>query len=75
MLGADVLVTAGGASVGEYDLVQPALAAEGVALSFWKVAMRPGKPMMFGRLGRCACSACPAIRSRPMSARCCSSRR
>jgi molybdopterin molybdotransferase len=49
--GADVLVTAGGASVGEYDLVQPALAAEGVALSFWKIAMRPGKPMMFGILG------------------------
>jgi molybdopterin molybdotransferase len=50
-LGADVLVTAGGASVGEYDLVQPALAAEGLALSFWKIAMRPGKPMMFGTLG------------------------
>jgi molybdopterin molybdotransferase len=49
--GADVLVTAGGASVGEYDLVQPALAAQGVALSFWKIAMRPGKPMMFGILG------------------------
>ena len=49
-LGADVLVTAGGASVGDYDLVQPALAAEGVALSFWKIAMRPGKPMMFGML-------------------------
>src|SRR5947209_7543364 len=50
-LGADVLVTAGGASVGEYDLVQAALAAEGLALSFWKIAMRPGKPMMFGILG------------------------
>jgi len=49
-LGADVLVTAGGASVGDYDLVQPALAAEGVALAFWKIAMRPGKPMMFGLL-------------------------
>jgi molybdopterin molybdotransferase len=49
-LGADVLVTAGGASVGDYDMVQPALAAEGVALSFWKIAMRPGKPMMFGLL-------------------------
>jgi len=48
--GADALVTAGGASVGDYDLVQPALAAEGVALSFWKIAMRPGKPMMFGLL-------------------------
>lgn len=49
--GADVLVTAGGASVGDYDLVQPALAAEGLALSFWKVAMRPGKPLLSGRLG------------------------
>jgi molybdopterin molybdotransferase len=48
---ADVLVTAGGASVGDYDLVQPALAAEGLALSFWKIAMRPGKPLLFGTLG------------------------
>jgi molybdopterin molybdotransferase len=50
-LGADILVTSGGASVGEYDLVQQALSAEGLALSFWKVALRPGKPMMHGRLG------------------------
>jgi molybdopterin molybdotransferase len=50
-LGADVLVTSGGASVGDYDLVQKALASEGLALSFWKVAMRPGRPMMHGRLG------------------------
>ena len=49
--GADVLVTSGGASVGDYDLVQKALAAEGLALSFWKVALRPGRPMMHGRLG------------------------
>jgi molybdopterin molybdotransferase len=49
--GADVLLTAGGASVGDYDLVQPALAAEGLALSFWKVAVRPGKPLLSGRLG------------------------
>lgn len=47
----DVLVTAGGASVGEYDLVQQALAAEGLSLAFWKVALRPGKPLMSGRLG------------------------
>ncbi|MGA8295193.1 MAG: molybdopterin molybdotransferase MoeA, partial [Rhodoplanes sp.] len=47
----DVLVTTGGISVGEYDLVQRALAAEGMALSFWKIAMRPGRPMMHGRLG------------------------
>jgi molybdopterin molybdotransferase len=47
----DILVTSGGASVGDYDLVQKALAAEGLALSFWKVALRPGRPMMHGRLG------------------------
>ena len=50
-LGADILVTSGGASVGDYDLVQKALAKEGLALSFWKVALRPGRPMMHGRLG------------------------
>src|SRR5262249_58918413 len=49
--GADILVTSGGASVGDYDLVQKALAAEGLNLSFWKVALRPGRPMMHGRLG------------------------
>jgi molybdopterin molybdotransferase len=49
--GADVLVTTGGASVGDYDLVQKALASEGMVLSFWKVAMRPGRPLMHGRLG------------------------
>ena len=50
-LGADILVTSGGASIGDYDLVQEALAVEGLALSFWKVALRPGRPMMHGRLG------------------------
>jgi molybdopterin molybdotransferase len=50
-LGADILVTTGGASVGEYDFVNRAFAAEGVALSFWKIAMRPGRPLMHGRLG------------------------
>jgi molybdopterin molybdotransferase len=49
---ADVLVTIGGASVGDHDLVAPVLKAQGMALSFWKIAMRPGKPLMFGRLGR-----------------------
>jgi molybdopterin molybdotransferase len=49
--GADVLVTAGGASVGDHDLVQPALAAAGMELAFWKIALRPGKPLMHGRLG------------------------
>ena len=48
---ADVLVTLGGASVGAHDLVQDALKAKGMALGFWKIAMRPGKPMMMGRLG------------------------
>jgi len=48
---ADILVTTGGASVGEYDLVHKAFAAEGMDLSFWKVAMRPGRPLMHGRLG------------------------
>jgi molybdopterin molybdotransferase len=50
-LGADILVTTGGASVGKYDLVQKAFAAEGMELSFWKIAMRPGRPLMHGRLG------------------------
>jgi molybdopterin molybdotransferase len=50
-LGVDVLVTTGGASVGEHDLVQKAFAAEGMALSFWKVALRPGRPLMHGHLG------------------------
>jgi molybdopterin molybdotransferase len=49
--GADILVTSGGASVGDHDLVQQALAGEGLALSFWKIAMRPGRPMLHGRLG------------------------
>ncbi len=48
---ADVLVTIGGASVGDHDLVAPALRAAGVTLGFWKIAMRPGKPMMFGQNG------------------------
>jgi molybdopterin molybdotransferase len=48
---ADILVTSGGASVGDYDLVQKALKAEGLDLSFWKVALRPGRPMMHGLLG------------------------
>ncbi len=49
--GADILVTTGGASVGEHDLVQRALASEGLDLSFWRVALRPGRPMMHGRIG------------------------
>jgi molybdopterin molybdotransferase len=49
--GADILVTSGGASVGDYDLVQKAFAAEGMTLSFWRLALRPGRPLMHGRLG------------------------
>ena len=48
---ADILVTTGGASVGDYDFVHKAFAVEGMDLSFWKVAMRPGRPLMHGRLG------------------------
>lgn len=48
--GCDLLVTSGGASVGDYDLVQDVLAENGMDLDFWKIAMRPGKPLMFGTL-------------------------
>jgi molybdopterin molybdotransferase len=48
---ADILITTGGASVGDHDLVKQSLEAEGVTMSFWRIAMRPGKPMMHGRLG------------------------
>ncbi len=50
--GCDLLVTTGGASVGEHDLVQSALGPEGFALDFWRIAMRPGKPLIWGRLGQ-----------------------
>lgn len=48
--GADLVITLGGASVGDHDLVQRALAPKGFRLDFWKVAMRPGKPLIFGHL-------------------------
>ena len=48
--GADLIVTQGGASVGDHDLVQSALKPHGFALDFWQIAMRPGKPLIFGRL-------------------------
>lgn len=51
-LEADVLVSIGGVSVGEYDYVRGALEQAGVALAFWKVAVKPGKPLVFGRAGR-----------------------
>ncbi len=48
---ADLLLTIGGASVGEHDLVRPALMDAGYEIDFWRIAMRPGKPLMFGRRG------------------------
>ncbi|HKA64415.1 MAG TPA: gephyrin-like molybdotransferase Glp [Methyloceanibacter sp.] len=48
---ADILVTIGGASVGERDLVSAALRSEGLEVDFWKIAMRPGKPLLYGHLG------------------------
>lgn len=50
--GADVLVTSGGASVGEYDLMREVMDRIGARLGFWKIAMRPGKPLMMADLGR-----------------------
>ncbi len=49
---ADIIITIGGASVGDHDLVRPALESLGATLAFWKVAMKPGKPVMAGRLGQ-----------------------
>jgi len=49
--GADLLVTSGGASVGDYDLIRSVLGEEGLDINFYKIAMRPGKPLIFGRLG------------------------
>ena len=51
ILGMDMLVTTGGASVGDHDLVMAALKARGMTLNFWQIAMRPGKPLLFGQLG------------------------
>ena len=51
---ADLLVTSGGASVGDHDLIRPALEAAGGAIDFWRVALRPGKPLLAGRIGRAA---------------------
>jgi len=48
----DILITLGGASVGDHDLVQDALKAQGFAMDFWKIAMRPGKPLMFAAKDR-----------------------
>lgn len=48
----DILLTTGGASVGDHDYVQEAFKACGIAIDFWKIAMRPGKPFMYGRKGK-----------------------
>lgn len=56
---ADIIVTLGGASVGDHDLVHEALTGQGMDLDFWKIAMRPGKPLMFGRLGGTRCVGLP----------------
>ena len=48
--GADLLITIGGASVGDYDLVQSVMREQGLELGFYKIAMRPGKPLIFGHL-------------------------
>lgn len=48
---ADIIVTTGGASVGDHDLVRPALAEAGATLDFWRIRMRPGKPLLAGKLG------------------------
>jgi molybdopterin molybdotransferase len=57
--GAHVIVTLGGASVGDHDLVHDVLTGEGMTLDFWKIAMRPGKPLMFGRMGETRCIGLP----------------
>ena len=49
--GTDLLITMGGASVGDHDLIQSVLGETGLEIDFWRIAMRPGKPLMFGRIG------------------------
>jgi molybdopterin molybdotransferase len=66
--GLDLLVTTGGASVGDHDLVRSALGDAGLELDFWKIAMRPGKPLLFGRLGEVAVLGLPG---NPVSALVC----
>ncbi|TIT25195.1 MAG: molybdopterin molybdotransferase MoeA [Mesorhizobium sp.] len=58
-VGANVIVTLGGASVGDHDFVHDVLTGQGMTLDFWKIAMRPGKPLMFGRLGDIRCIGLP----------------
>ena len=65
----DLLITLGGASVGDHDLVQDALKAQGFAMDFWKIAMRPGKPLMFATRDRARVLGLPGI---PVSTMVCS---
>tara|TARA_Y100001934_G_scaffold283098_1_gene400509 strand:+ start:2047 stop:3261 length:1215 start_codon:yes stop_codon:yes gene_type:complete len=67
--GADILVTIGGASVGDHDLVRSVLGDVGLNVDFWRIAMRPGKPLMFGQLGDTAMLGLPG---NPVSALVCS---
>lgn len=67
--GADILVTIGGASVGDFDLVRQVLGEDGLNLDFYKIAMRPGKPLIFGHLGDVAVLGLPG---NPVSAGVCS---
>ncbi len=67
--GADLLLTSGGASVGDHDLVQSVLGDIGFELDFWKIAMRPGKPLIFGHVGRTPVLGLPG---NPVSALVCS---
>lgn len=57
--GVDLIVTVGGASVGDHDLVSDALSEAGLSLDFWKIAMRPGKPLMFGTVDQTRCIGLP----------------
>jgi len=57
--GMEMLVTTGGASVGDHDLIIEGLKRRGLELDFWKIAMRPGKPLVFGRLGAVPCLGVP----------------
>ena len=67
--GMDMLVTTGGASVGDHDLVIESLKTRGLKLDFWQIAMRPGKPLLFGRLGSVPVLGLPG---NPVSAMVCS---
>ncbi len=65
--GADVVITVGGVSVGDHDVIRPALEAAGVTLDFWRVKIKPGKPLAVGRAGSTQSSASRATRPRRRS--------